>query len=123
MGFILFIVSVVLSLVIYPLAFLTSIITGFRKVSFKVGLKKLNRQFMDIAVSIDATGNVVCDDLLNVIWISSKGYRFGNRKETVSSVLGKNQQAKTLTWLGRLIAWILDTIDKNHCLKSIDNAI
>ena len=34
--------------------------------------------------------------------------------------LAKNQRDNTLSWFGKFIAFILDTIDKNHCEKSID---
>ena len=54
---------------------------------------------------------------------SKKGYEFGKRKETISSVLGKNQRDKTLTFTGKAIAFILDKIDKNHCQKSIDDLV
>jgi hypothetical protein len=89
----------------------------------KEALRKLNQQFVDIAVSIDANGNVVADDLFNQILIKKSGYKFGKRKETISSVLGKNQLSHTLTWTGWLIANTLDTIQSDHCLKSIDNEV
>ena len=43
----------------------------------------------------------------------------GNVNETISSVLGKNQRFGHLTKFGKVICKILDTIDKNHCEKSI----
>ena len=51
----------------------------------------------------------------------NNGYAFGNPNETISSALGKNQRDGTLSWFGKVICKILDTIDKNHCEKSIDN--
>ena len=121
MGLLLLIVSLVLSVILYPIALLTSVFMSFRKSRFKDGLRKLNQQFMSVAVAIDAVGNVTCDDLLNLIWV--RGHQFGNRKETISSVLGKNQITHTLTWFGWLIAGLLDMIQKDHCKKSIDNNI
>lgn len=123
MGFLLFLVSVILSVILYPLAFLASIIKGFYKTSFKIGLDKLNQQFLDIATSIDANGNVVADDLFNFALIRKEGYQFGKRKETISSVLGKNQLSQTLTPIGWLLASLLDLIQKHHCFRSIDNQI
>ena len=120
MGFLLFILSTVLSFILYPVAFIVSIVKNFYHAKFKDGLSKLNQQFFDIASSIDATGNVVCDDLFNLVWIKKDGYQFGNRKEPISSALGKNQQQKTLTWAGWIMVFILNAIDKNHCIKSID---
>ena len=45
--------------------------------------------------------------------------RFGNFEEKISSALGKNQRNGTLTRTGRVLVWILDTIEKEHCRKSI----
>ena len=33
--------------------------------------------------------------------------------------LGKNQRDNTLSFAGKVLVFILDTIDKNHCKKSI----
>ena len=49
------------------------------------------------------------------------GYKFGNVNETISSTWGKNQRDGTLSLFKKVICKILDTIDKNHCEKSIDN--
>ena len=54
-----------------------------------------------------------------LIYDSRNGYKFGNVNETISSALGKNQRDKTLSWFGKIICLILDTIDENHCKKSI----
>jgi hypothetical protein len=83
----------------------------------------LDAQFLSIAISIDASGNVVCKDLFNLTLKKKGGYAFGKRKETISSVLGKNQRDGTLTGLGKALAFVLDKIDPNHCLKSIDELV
>ena len=56
--------------------------------------------------------------LFNKVLINEKGYRFGDIRETISSVLGKNQRDKTLTKTGKVLVWVLD---KNHCEKSIED--
>ena len=61
--------------------------------------------------------------LLNKVLITDKGYRFGNINETKSSVLGKNQLTGTLTNSGKMLVWILDKIENNHALKSIDEKL
>lgn len=38
----------------------------------------------------------------------------------ISSVLGKNQRDKTLSSTGKVLAGILDFIDKDHCKESIE---
>ena len=118
-----FVVSFLLSLILYPLALLTSLVVNIWNARFKKALLRFDNQLMDIAVSIDATGNTVCDDLFNLIMISKEGYQFGNRKETISSVLGKNQRDHTLIFCGILLSLILDTINKDHCKISIDEKV
>lgn len=115
MGTLLAFVAVVLAALLYPFGLI---------ITFFINLyKRLDQQFLAIATSIDTSGNVVCKDLFNLTLITKKGYLFGNRKETISSVLGKNQLEGTLSWCGKAIAFILNKIDKNHCFKSIDRLV
>ncbi len=73
-----------------------------------------------IALGIDQLGNVVCARLFNFFLITKEGYQFGNEDETISSVLGKNKKQNTLRFLGKLLDLILDQIDRNHSIKSIE---
>ena len=57
----------------------------------------------------------------NRFLITEDGYKFGDSRETISSVLGKNKIAGTLTKTGKILCCILDSIDHNHCIKSIKN--
>lgn len=123
MGTLLAIVALFLALILFPIGLLITFIVNLYKRRWKFSFKRLDDQFLSIATSIDTSGNVVCKDLFNWALINKKGYLFGNRKETISSVLGKNQLHGNLSWCGIALAWILDTIDKNHCFKSIDNLI
>lgn len=79
--------------------------------------------FRTTAVNIDKFGNREFRKLWNLTLITDLGYQFGNPEETISSVLGKNERDGTLSKIGRGLAWILNTIDKDHCLKSIDDTI
>ena len=85
--------------------------------------RELKVWFFRSAREIDVFANVVGADLFNAIFITNGGYKFGNPKETISSVLGKNQRDKTLSLAGDLLRWILDLIDDNHCLNSINNDV
>jgi len=76
--------------------------------------------FKSSAVNIDKFGNREFRTLFNKVFITDEGYKFGNINETISSVLGKNQLIGTLTKEGKMIVWILDKIDKNHSIKSIN---
>jgi hypothetical protein len=46
-------------------------------------------------------------------------YYFGNSKETISSVIGKNSLTQTLSFLGIALNAFLNLLDKNHSLNSI----
>ena len=75
------------------------------------------------ARSIDVFANVEASELFNDVLIKKGGYKFGNRQETISSVVGKNQRDNTLTKTGRGLRYILDKIDKNHCIDSINDEL
>ena len=47
--------------------------------------------------------------------------KFGNPDETISSVIGKNKRANALTKTGRALSFLLDWVDSNHSLKSIED--
>jgi len=79
--------------------------------------------FLSSATNLDKFGNREFRTLLNKTLINKDGYKFGNINETISSVLGKNESTNTLTKTGKVLVWILDKIDKNHCYKSISNNI
>ena len=104
-----------------PAIIITLFISFFKR---KVGNGFLNvsQYLRDVAYGIDQLGNVVCADLLNLTLIKYKkgGYRFGNPDETISSVLGKNYKLGTLTLIGKILDNILNLIDKNHSVNSIE---
>ena len=118
MEIVLLIVAVLLFAIFAPFGILATIVMIFVKDSRERFVRLLDYPY-GIAHTIDILGNIVCGDLFNIVMIKHSGYRFGARTETISSVLGKNKLSNTLTRLGKLIAKILDTIDNNHCIKSI----
>lgn len=75
--------------------------------------------FRSTAVNIDKFGNREFRTLWNLVLRTESGYEFGNPEETISSAIGKNERDKTLTKTGKALAWILNRIDKDHCIKSI----
>jgi hypothetical protein len=81
--------------------------------------KTFDGYFLQTAIDIDRFGNRNFRTLLNDTLIKESLYRFGDSRETISSVLGKNQQIGMLTDTGNAIAKILDSLDPNHCEKSI----
>jgi len=77
--------------------------------------------FKDTAINLDRFGNREFRFSLNKYLIIEKSPdRFGSIEETISSVLGKNELSDNLTTLGKLLCWVLDKIEKNHCIKSIN---
>jgi hypothetical protein len=112
MGIVLFIVAISL--------FLPLTIINFFCVVLKYGVKwkTINGFFNQTAIDIDRFGNRNFRTLLNMT-LQKEGYQFGNINETISSALGKNKRDKTLTKTGLILCFILDSLDENHCIKSI----
>lgn len=106
MGFLLFLIAYVLFL---PLSIINYCVVKNKKGYFKSS-----------AISLDKFGNREFRTLLNKTLIIKNGYQFGNMNETISGVLGKNERDKTLSKTGKMLVFILNKLDKNHCLKSID---
>lgn len=107
---ILFLIAYVLLL---PLTIINYIVVLFKSKDHAKGY------FRTTAVNMDKFGNREFRTLFNCTLRKSNGYKFGNVNETISSALGKNQRDKTLSVAGKVLAFILDTIDKDHCKKSI----
>lgn len=106
MGFLLFLIAYILFL---PLSLINFLVVKNKKGYFKSS-----------AINLDKFGNREFRTLLNKTLILESGYKFGDIKETISGVLGKNQRDETLTKTGLILVWILDKLDKNHAQKSID---
>lgn len=115
-GLLLFCISIVLMILTGPLG----LIYGFFHSLLSQGFSGVGEFLLKIAISVDQLGNVIMQHLLNLLWVKKEGYKFGNRDETISSALGKNKQNNTLTGFGKAIDNILDIIDANHSLNSID---
>ena len=123
---VLFIASVILSVILWPIWIIYTLWLIIRRIFIPTPnnpiiktIGYLANLIYGIAKWIDQLGNVVCRDLFNRLLITRKGYKFWNVWETISSVLGKNQKNKTLTELWEWLVEILDSIEKDHCKKSI----
>lgn len=82
-------------------------------------VKEKSGYFKSSAINLDKFGNREFRTLFNKLLILEDGCKFGNIYETISSVLGRNELKGTLSKTGKVIVWILDKIDKDHCFKSI----
>ncbi len=119
-GFLLFLVAVLLSIVFLPLGGVYSLVRLWIRANFKTWIKRVGQYFLIIAISIDQMGNVIMQELFNDVLIRKSGIRFGNKDETISSLLGKNQQAGTLTFIGKGLNGLLHLLEKDHSIKAIE---
>jgi len=116
---------VVVAIIIFAILLIPAIIWGIiislYKRKAKNGFKELSEWFMTWAISIDQLANVICKDLFNSTLITGNGVEFGNPDETISGVLGKNKRAETLSKIGKGLDWLLEKLDPNHSIKSIED--
>lgn len=118
MGFILWILTMILAVILVPAGMLYGFFAVWYKKHFFASFKKIGAKFRSMAEAFDRFGNVVCGELFNAT-LQKNGYAFGGDKETISSALGRNQQQKTLTGTGKFVVWVLCRFQKDHCIKSI----
>jgi hypothetical protein len=116
-SFLLFLIAFLLLVVTAPIGFVYALL---RQLIFEKA-KSLSLFFIELALVLDEAGNVVMQHLLNdTLLVKNKHtYYFGNKKETISSVIGKNELSGTLTRLGKALNAFLNFIDQGHSLNSI----
>lgn len=100
MGILLYLIAVTLFL---PLTALNILVVVFKNAKAKGFFRTLNQYFYTGAIGLDIFANYEFRTLWNTFLRKKNGYKFGMKGETISSVLGKNQKAKTLSGAG----WIL----------------
>lgn len=117
MSCLLFCVALLLVITTAPIGFLYALI----RQAFSATSKSLNIYFIEMALVLDEVGNVTMQHLLNdtLLCTSPATYYFGNKSETISSVIGKNSLTNTLSPLGRALNSFLNFLDKDHSLNSI----
>ena len=117
MSFLLFCVALLLVITTSPIGFIYALIR--QTCSSKA--KSLNVYFIEVALVLDEVGNVTMQHLLNdtLLMNDVRTYYFGNKNETISSVIGKNSITNTLSPLGRTLNSFLNFLDKDHSLNSI----
>ena len=116
-SFILFGIAFVLLVTTTPIGFFYALLRQL----FVGKIKTLQIYFIEVALSLDNAGNVIMQHLLNdtLLVKNTSTYLFGNKKETISSVIGKNHLTNTLSPLGKALNSFLNFIDKDHSLNSI----
>lgn len=111
--------SIILTITAYLLVAILAPVGILFQILFQ--FKTLKKYFFNIAISLDQLGNTICAGLLCLTLTKGECIPFGNPDSTVSSILGKNKAKKTLTLFGSLICKILNTIEKDHVEKGIEN--
>ena len=116
-SFLLFGIAIVLLVTTTPIGFVYALVRQL----FVGKIKTLQIYFIEVALALDNAGNVIMQHLLNdtLLINNTNTYQFGNKKETISSVIGKNHLANTLSPLGKALNSFLNFIDKDHSLNSI----
>ena len=116
---------VVLIVAIFLLYLFFPIIACFMVIKYLfTGNKRMIKVwFYRTARAIDVFANVNGAEFFNTIFITDGGYKFGQPKETISSIIGKNQRSNTLSIAGKILLWGLDKIEKDHCKNSINDDI
>ena len=128
---VLFLVAGALSVVLLPLGIIWTVgeiivrifSSSQKKSACTKSLWFLTATLHSLALWLDQIGNAVCRDMFNRLLIEQDGYKFGKVRETISSVLGKNERDWTLSLGGLLLVVVLDSIDKDHCRNSIQDFI
>ena len=116
-SFLLFGIAFVLLVTTTPIGFVYALLRQL----FVGKIKTLQIYFIEVALALDNAGNVIMQHLLNDTLLLKKQhtYYFGNKKETISSVIGKNHLTNSLSPLGKALNAFLNYIDKDHSLNSI----
>ena len=114
----LFCIAFVLFFTTAPIGFLYA----FIRQSLLKRVHSLTVYFLELALALDNAGNVLMQHLLNdaLLIRNQNTYLFGNKMETISSVIGKNLVTNTLNSTGLLLNTFLHWIDKDHSLNSIN---
>ena len=117
-SFLLFCIAMLLFLITAPIGFLYAVI----RQSLAKRVHSLSVYFLELALALDNAGNVLMQHVLNDLLLikNQKTYLFGNKMETISSVIGKNLLSHTLSPMGIALNAFLHWIDKDHSLNSIN---
>ncbi len=107
---ILFLIAYILAFVLFPLGFIYALVT------FRASKSKY---LFNLAFALDKLGNATLGVVMNDLLKKKGGLSFGNYDQTISYCLGRNQQMNTLTRAGKMVAGILDWLDKYHCANAV----
>lgn len=124
MGFLLFIVAIVLTAIVFACSLIFTPLYFIFTGQFKAGLKRFNGYWRQLAISIDQFGNGACGKFFQATTVQRRFrkvcYNFGNIDETVSFCLGQNKHYGYLNKFGLFLCKVLHLIERNHVEIAIE---
>lgn len=123
MGFLLFIIAFVFTVIITIIWFPINILWHIVTFKWKKATKLLDDWFYYQAELIDVYSNHSLSTFFNRTMIKGKDkFQFtGTDRDTISYTIAKNRETKTLTIFGRFWGKLLDKIEKDHLKKALIN--
>lgn len=112
-----FILLILAWLLLLP-ATLVNVILVASRAGIRGWVRALGGYFKNTARNLDVFAADEFRALWNVILVKNNGIRFIGGGKTISAYLGANMLKGTLTPFGKLVAFICDSVDNNHCLKA-----
>lgn len=113
MGFILSSLAIALLLFVHILWNFLMMIIGVKD---RKWYKLTDSRRYKIAYKIDIMGNYIYYEFWDSC-LSKGGYKFGRLGETISSVLGKKQQEKSLSIIGWIVLGLVNLVDYSKWTK------
>ena len=110
MGIFLTIIALIISAVLIPIGIIYGLIKN---------LLGINHKSLNIALLLDIGGNVFCAELFNDLLIVNQQHLFGSPYQTISEVLGINNQLLNMTKTGQGLVNLLHYLDPYHVEKAI----
>ncbi len=118
MGLLLYILSLLLGLLLFPIGFAYGLFHAVYRQH--AALRSADRKLLELAKAVDKYGNVICAELFNATLVTKQSkHPFGRIEQTISMVIGYNLLAGTLTPTGHFLNNVLNRIDPNHTLDAI----
>ena len=113
-----FILAIVARLIYLLVGLINPIVVAIKYRKERAFFRIQDEYWKTAALELDIYGNYAYRATWNMSF-QRAGYMFGVKGETISSALGKNQRDNTLTGIGKTMCWILDKLDKDHCMNAI----
>lgn len=119
-NFVLFIIAGFASIMLQPIGILWGVIMIL--CNSNTPITELSDFFLNVAKSLDQTGNVTCQYPFNHFLIKiDASEKFGNEDDKISYVLGIAKREGKLTETGIYLVDFLNRLDNDHVEKSVMN--